>query len=105
MRVISNSIRRLNGKNSLEDQPCMRAIKRAKLPQSLRKEINAFIQRNILPDCGRVPPNCLKAHMIKTAKKLRLKEDKINSLKNLFKADIGYGGHYLDAGKLRKVRV
>lgn len=41
--------------------------------------------------------------MIKTAKKLSLNENKINYLNKLFKAKIGHGGHYLDAGKLRRV--
>lgn len=103
MRILPNFTRRLNGKNSLERQSCVKAVKRAKLPLPLRKEINAFIQRNVLSDCGRVPPNCLKAHMIKTARKLKLNDNKISDLKKLFRAEVGYEGYYLDSGRLRRV--
>jgi len=104
MGHISTPTQRPNGAlNLLESQPCIKAIKKARLPFLLRKEIDAFINRNVLPDCGRIPPNCLKAHMIKTAKKLELSDNKISDLKKLFKANLGYKGHYLDAGKLKKV--
>jgi len=103
MRILPNFTRRLNGKNSLESQSCVKAVKKANLHPILRKELNAFIQRNILPDCGRVPPNCLKAHMIKTARKLKLNDNKISDLKKLFRAEVGYEGYYLDKGELKRV--
>ena len=85
MRGISNSTRRPDGgKNLLESQPCIKAIKKANFHPKLRKEINAFIQRNVLSDCGRVPPNCQKAHMIKTDKKINMPEKKVKNLKKLF---------------------
>jgi len=89
--------------NSLEKQACVKAIRKAILPKDLRKEMESFISRNVLPDCGRVPPNCLKAHLVKKAKEIGLGVKKVNSIKKLFKAKIGYEGYYLDAGKLRKV--
>ena len=88
---------------SLARQPCVKAIISANLPPSLRRELEAFIQRNILSDCIRVPPNCLKAHIIKTARKLNMTEKKVNELKKLFRSKIGYDGYYLDAERLRRV--
>ena len=93
----------LKSSKYLDTQPCVRAIRIAKLPYPLKEELYAFIQRNIIPDCGRVSPNCLKAHMVKTAKNLGLSNKKIYYFKKLFKAKIGYKGYYLDAGKLRRV--
>ena len=95
--------RRNAAPHSLETQECVIAVKKAKMPSNLKKELYAFINRNILPDCGRVPPNCLKAHMIKTAQNIHLPNNEILRLKDLFEADIGYNGWYLDAGRLKRV--
>ena len=86
---------------SLDNQPCVKAFRNSKFPKEYKKEIEMFISRNVLPDCGRVPPNCLKAHMIKTAKEFHL--NKIPQIKKLFRSRIGFKGYYLDAGKLRRV--
>jgi hypothetical protein len=88
---------------SVIEQACVKSIYNAKLSTDLKNEIDKFISRNILPDCGKVPPNCLKAHLIKTAKKFGLSRAKINHFKRLFKAKIGFNGYYLDNGKLKKV--
>ena len=95
--LAANSIR------FLDEQPCVRAIRRADMPLKLQAELEAFIQRNLLTDCWRVPPNDLKAHMVKTAKKIGLGERIINRLKKLFPAKIGFNGYYLDDGELKKV--
>jgi len=83
----------------LNKQSCVRLIRNAELPVILRAETEQFILRNILPDCGRVPPNCLKAFMIRTAQRMGL-NNIIPSLKSLFKSKVGYNGYYLDGGKL-----
>ena len=88
---------------SLDEQPCVRAIRRADIPFELQAELEAFIQRNILADCWRVPPNDLKAHMVKTAKSIGLGKKIINHLKKLFTARIGFKGYYLDDGELKRV--
>ena len=88
---------------SLESQPCIRALKRAKLPKKLSEELELFVERNMLSDCRKIPPNCLKAHMISTAHGLKLSKKEIRELANLFEAKVGYKGYYLDAGKLKKV--
>jgi hypothetical protein len=96
----------LSGRNaafSLENQPCVRAIRNAPFNPKLKKELEEFIKRNTLPDCGLVSPNCLKAHMIKKAKDLKIKDKKISGMKSLFRAKLGYDGYYLDSGKLRRV--
>ena len=85
--------------SQLNKQTCVRIMRKSELPIILKAETEQFIARNILPDCGRVPPNCLKAFMIKTAQKMGL-ENLIPNLKSLFKAKVGYEGYYLDGGKL-----
>ena len=102
MKIISD-FRRKCGINSSDVQPCVRAINTAKIPLKLRRELNLFVGRNKITDCGKVAPNCLKAHMIKTASEIGLKKEKIKKLKELFKSRIGYKGHYLDKGKLRRI--
>jgi len=88
---------------TLARQSCVKAIITTKLHPKLRSEMERFISQNTISDCNKVAPNCLKAHLIKTAKRLRLPSKKINYLKSLFKSKIGYMGYYLDDGKLKKV--
>jgi hypothetical protein len=87
----------------LRKQACVQAIFKSSLPYEIKSEMRKFISRNTLHDCQRVPPNCLKAHLIKTAKSKHLPESRINKLKKLFKSKIGFKGYYLDKGKLKKV--
>ena len=102
MRPLPKSPNQDESKSS-DNQVCVKAIRNANLPPRLQKEVESFIKRNTLPDCGKVPPNCLKAHMIKTAKKLKLSNRKIEFLNKLFRSKIGYERYYLDAGKLKRV--
>ena len=83
-------------------QACVIAIRKAELPTIVKAEAEQFIQRNILEDCGRVAPNCLKAFLVKTINKMGL-EKMIPYVKNLFKSKVGYEGYYLDAGKLCRI--
>ncbi len=87
----------------VDKQACVIAVRKADIPYELKKEAERFISRNVLPDCGRVPPNCLKAHLLNTASRLGLGKDSLIKLKNLFKSKIGFKGYYLDNGKLRRV--
>lgn len=105
MRVISNSSVQQGASFYVERQPCVIAVRKAKLLPELKTEVEGFIKRNVLLDCGRVPPRCLKAHIVKTAKKIGLSEKRIYFLKKLFRARIGWNGYYLDAGKLRRVDI
>ncbi|MDP4039676.1 MAG: hypothetical protein Q8P57_03800 [Candidatus Pacearchaeota archaeon] len=89
--------------DSVKSQACVQAIFKSDIPAEIKKEMHFFILRNTLQDCGKVPPNCLKAHLIKTAKTTGVSPKKISSLRNLFKAKVGYKGYYLDNGKLKKV--
>ena len=43
--------------------------------------------------------------MIKTARKLKLNDNKISDLKKLFRAEVGYEGYYLDKGKLKRIEL
>ena len=86
----------------IDGQACVVAIRKAELPLILKAEAEQFIQRNILEDCGRVAPNCLKAFLINTIKKMSL-DNMIPYVQKLFKSDIGYKGYYLDAGNLYRV--
>ncbi len=88
--------------NLLNRQSCVKAFRSANLPIILKSEGEQFINRNILSDCGRVPPNCLKAFLISTAKKMCIIK-LIPRIKTLFKSEIGYRGYYLDAGNLRHI--
>lgn len=81
----------------------MIALKNSELPNEYKREVGKFIERNVLPDCGRVPPNCLKAHMIRLAKIFRFRKKDIDYVKNLFRGSIGYDGYYLDRGRLKRV--
>jgi len=85
-------------------QSCVRIFRQAELPVILKAEVERFIERNTLPDCGRVPPNCLKAFMINTAQRMGLNKI-IPYVKNLFKAKVGYEGYYLDRGELFRVNL
>lgn len=89
-------------KKYADRQACVIALRRADLPIIVKSEAEQFIQRNILQDCGRVPPNCLKAFLVKTIKKMGM-ENIIPYAKNLFKSKVGYNGYYLDAGNLYRV--
>lgn len=86
-----------------KSQACVRALQKYNLSSEIRKEMEKFISRNILPDCGKVPPNCLKAHLINTAKRFGISHTQLSKLKNSFKAKVGFKGYYLDNGKLMKV--
>lgn len=88
---------------TIAKQACVKATFNNSLSLKLRKEAYKFISRNIIPDCQRVAPNCLKAHLIKTATKLKLSKNKLDNIKNLFKSKIGYKGYYLDSGKLKHI--
>tara|TARA_Y100000296_G_scaffold72128_1_gene88262 strand:- start:266 stop:577 length:312 start_codon:yes stop_codon:yes gene_type:complete len=103
MRYLSNTYGTTSGTLSTNSQSCVITIRESNLPSELKEEMRLFAQRNTLPDCGRVPPNCFKAHLIKTAKKMRITKEKIDFLKRLIKGKIGYKGYYLDKGKLKRV--
>ncbi len=83
-------------------QSCVQAVLSSSLPAKMKQEAARFISRNVIPDCGRVAPNCLKAHLISTAKKMGM-NDKIQYLNSLFRAKIGFNGYYLDENRLKKV--
>ena len=87
---------------SLNRQSCVRILRKSNLPIILKAEAEKFIERNVLEDCGRVPPNCLKAFIVKTAQKMGL-AGIIPYVKKMFKAKVGYDGYYLDRGKLFRV--
>ncbi|MEK6908694.1 MAG: hypothetical protein AABX23_01435 [Nanoarchaeota archaeon] len=89
-------------KNNLSRQSCVRVVRKSNLPLILKAEAEKFIERNILQDCGMVPPNCLKAFMLKTAQKMGLQKI-VPYVKDLFRSKIGYDGYYLDGGKLFRV--
>ena len=103
MRYLSNTYGTTSGTLSTNSQSCVIAIRESDLPSRLKDEMSSFAQRNALQDCGRVPPNCFKAHLIRTAKKIGLTSEKIDFLKRLIKGKIGYKGYYLDKGKLKRV--
>jgi hypothetical protein len=87
----------------LENQTCIRAIKKSDLSYDFKKDLLKFAKRNIIPECGRVSPNCLKAYMIKKAKLKHFRSTRLEKLKNLFRSKIGYKGYFLDAGKLNHI--
>ena len=97
----NNSIDGISG-NQIARQSCVRIIRRSNLPVILKAEVEKFIERNVLPDCGRVPPNCLKAFMIKTAQRMGFHRV-VPYVKNLFRAKVGYEGYFLDSGQLFRV--
>lgn len=100
---MSGTINQPNGISSnLNRQSCVRVLRKSKLPVILKAEAEKFIERNTLQDCGRVPPNCLKAFMVRTAQKMGLRRI-IPYVKSMFKSTIGYEGYYLDGGKLFRV--
>ena len=87
---------------NVDRQACVVAVRKAELPPILKAEAEQFIERNVLPDCGRVPPNCFKAFIIWTAKRMGLTK-LIPYVKRLFKSRVGYEGYYLDRGELFRV--
>ncbi len=86
----------------VDSQSCVIAFRKAELPIVFNAEVEQFIERNVLLDCGRVPPNCLKAFMIGTAQRMGLTK-LVPYIKNLFKSDVGFKGYFLDGGKLFRV--
>ena len=105
MGVLSNLSVQHGASDLIDEQPCVIAIRKSRINPIIKKESERFIKRNILPDCGRVSPFCLKAHILKTAKKLKLKSPQLKKLKNLFRSRIGWKGYYIDAGKLKRVEL
>jgi hypothetical protein len=99
-----NKSRNGNLINLTSSQSCVRVIRKSNLPVILKAETEKFIERNLIPECGRVSPNCLKAFMIKTAQKMGLNRV-IPYLSNMFKSNIGYRGYFLDQGKLFRVEL
>lgn len=84
-------------------QACVKAVHKAKLPETFKRDLDRFIYRNIIPECGRISPHCLKAYMIKKAKQKGFSERFVERVKGLFKGKVGYEGYFLDNGRLRKV--
>lgn len=78
------------------------AVRSSDLPVLVKAQAEQFIERNILIDCGRVPPNCLKAFLVSTVKRMGL-HHMIPYVKGLFRSEVGYEGYYLDAGNLYHV--
>lgn len=82
------------------------SIARAALPEILQKEIekfilnNAILQSNCYPTEKHCCPQCLKAHLIKKAKELNLKEDVFKIIDFYIKEQAGHNGYYLDRDEL-----
>lgn len=89
-------------RNYVDSQACVIAVRKSQLPAIVKQEAEQFIERNVLPDCGRIPPNCFKAFLVKTLKSIGMPEI-VPKIKSLFKASIGYQGYYLNAGNLYRV--
>jgi hypothetical protein len=70
------------------------------ISKSTKKEITLFIQRNKLVK-DKFCERCLKAHLIKKAKKGIIKPEEIFSLK--LECEEGHQGYYLDADTLNKI--
>ncbi len=86
----------------VDSQSCVIAFRKAELPIIFNAEVEQFIERNVLPDCGRIAPNCLKAFMVGTAQRMGLVKI-IPHITKLFKSDVGFRGYFLDGGKLFQV--
>lgn len=91
-------------RNNLARQACVRLMRESSLPLLLKAQTEQFIERNVLADCGKVPPNCLKAFMIKTAQKMGL-HHVVPYVKKLFRSKVGYNGYFLDSGKLFRADI
>ena len=77
----------------------------------LIKDINSFIQRNILAvssaptkEFGQpiVCERCLKAHALKRAQELDLPRTIVNLIENRFDCPLGHDGYYIDEDELIK---
>ncbi|MEM4271495.1 MAG: hypothetical protein QXD13_00145 [Candidatus Pacearchaeota archaeon] len=84
---------------------------------AFEREVRNFIKRNIIIEStmicnegrfsSQIPccPQCLKAHMLKKAKKFGLDEEKIYLLEQCLKCEEGHNGYYLDVNKMLKCRA
>ncbi len=72
------------------------------LPNSLKKEMQKFISRNIIVKnyCCK---SCLNAHILKKANDLQLEPEFVSSLKEEMKEGIGHNDYYLDNNQLIKI--
>ena len=87
--------------------------KRNVLPDALVEEIEDFTERNSLVIVGyglgdrrplhRCCQSCLKAHLVKTAKDLKLNKRVINYILSSFSCAMGHNEYYLDEDKLVKI--
>ncbi len=83
------------------------------LPEALLEEIEEFTERNSLAVIGntikerkpihRCCPQCLKAHIIKTAQEIKLNKYDIIAIASLFPCETGHDGYYLDEERLLKI--
>lgn len=103
MIYLANSNDLTSMPRSLAEQACVRSVLKSDLPPEIKGEMKKFILRNVIPECGKVSPNCLKAHLINVSQRMGLSKNKIERLKNLFKSRIGFKGYYLDSDKVKKV--
>jgi hypothetical protein len=86
--------------------------KRILLPTALIEELEDFTERNSLaimayslPDrkpIHKCCPQCLKAHIIKTAKDLKIGKHEVKLISSLFNCKAGHNGYYLDLDNLVK---
>jgi hypothetical protein len=89
------------------------SIKDNLIPQALIEEIEDFTERNsiaiiahTIPErkpIHRCCPQCLKAHIIKTAQELRLNRIVITNLIKSLTCETGHKNYYLDEEKLIQV--
>lgn len=83
------------------------------MPEELSKEVSEFIQRNTFSEMaqnqhsrGAFPPccpHCLKAHIIKTARKVNLKDEEVAQVLLGIKGEAGHNGYYLDGESVVKI--
>ena len=81
------------------------------IPSNLVDEVESFIMRNTLNVStvnnsitqGRCCPQCLKAHILRTAKKRGFNQKMKTYLKCLFPHEEGHLGYYMDQGAIIKI--
>ncbi len=83
------------------------------IPRALIDEMESFTERNSLAVIAHTLKNkkpihiccsrCLKAHMLKKAKELRLNNRTLRVMNLYIKGPIGHNGFYIDKEELKKV--
>lgn len=73
------------------------------IPDDLIAKMESFMKRNSIKEANHCCPNCLKAHILKTANDIGISRDGKQFLSLFIGGEAGHNGYYLDGDELVKI--